>query len=44
MPDTVHPEIIELARQIAAEHKLEPALVCAVIEQEVRLESVGRAL
>jgi len=34
MPDTVHPEIIELARQIAAEHKLEPALVCAVIEQE----------
>jgi soluble lytic murein transglycosylase-like protein len=34
MPDPVHPEIIELARQIAAEHKLEPALVCAVIEQE----------
>jgi soluble lytic murein transglycosylase-like protein len=34
MPDTVHPEIIELARQIAAEHALEPALVCAVIEQE----------
>jgi soluble lytic murein transglycosylase-like protein len=34
MPDTVHPEIIELARQIAREHSLEPALVCAVIEQE----------
>jgi soluble lytic murein transglycosylase-like protein len=34
MPDTVHPEIIELARQIAREHALEPALVCAVIEQE----------
>ncbi len=34
MPDTVHPEIIELARRIAAAHGLEPALVCAVIEQE----------
>ena len=34
MPDTVHPEIIELARKIAAAHGLEPALVCALIEQE----------
>src|SRR5665213_3230992 len=34
MPDTVPTEIIELARQIAGEHSLEPALVCAVIEQE----------
>jgi soluble lytic murein transglycosylase-like protein len=34
MPDTVHPEIIELARRIATAHALEPALVCAVIEQE----------
>src|SRR5271169_1568750 len=34
MPDTVPPEIIGLARQIASEHALEPALVCAVIEQE----------
>ena len=34
MPDTVHPEIIELARRTAAAHGLEPALVCAVIEQE----------
>src|SRR6266550_1899123 len=34
MPDAVHPEIIELARRIAAAHGLEPALVCAVIEQE----------
>jgi len=34
MPDTVPNEIIHLARQIAAEHDLEPALVCAVIEQE----------
>ena len=33
-PETVPPEIIDLARQIAAEHSLEPALVCAVIEQE----------
>ena len=34
MPDTVPPEIIDLARQIASEHGLDPALVCAVIEQE----------
>lgn len=34
MPDTVHPDIIELARHIAVAHDLEPALVCAVIEQE----------
>lgn len=34
MTDTVPPEVIDLARQIAVEHKLEPALVCAVIEQE----------
>jgi soluble lytic murein transglycosylase-like protein len=34
MSDTVHPEIIELARRVAAAHGLEPALVCAVIEQE----------
>jgi soluble lytic murein transglycosylase-like protein len=34
MPDTVPPEIIDLARQIALEHALDPALVCAVIEQE----------
>src|SRR6267142_5325096 len=34
MSGTVHPEIIELARRIAAAHGLEPALVCAVIEQE----------
>ena len=34
MPDTVQPETIELARSIAAAHGLEPALVCAVIEQE----------
>jgi len=34
MSDTVHPEVIELARRIAAAHGLEPALVCAVIEQE----------
>jgi soluble lytic murein transglycosylase-like protein len=32
--DTVPPEVIDLARQIACEHKLEPALVCAIIEQE----------
>jgi soluble lytic murein transglycosylase-like protein len=32
--DTVHPEIIALARSIAAAHGLEPALVCAVVEQE----------
>jgi len=34
MPSTVHPEIIDLARRIAAAHGLDPALVCAVIEQE----------
>ena len=34
MPDTVHPEIIDLARRIAAAHGIEPSLVCAVIEQE----------
>ena len=34
MPDTVPPEIIDLARHIACEHALDPALVCAVIEQE----------
>jgi soluble lytic murein transglycosylase-like protein len=34
MPDTVPPEIIDLARHIAREHALDPALVCAVIEQE----------
>ena len=34
MSDTVHPEIIELARRIGSAHGLEPALVCAVIEQE----------
>ena len=34
MPDTVHPEVIQLARKIAGEHSLDPALVCAVIEQE----------
>lgn len=34
MPDTVPTEIISLARHIAAEHALEPALVCAIIEQE----------
>ena len=34
MPDTVQPEIIEFVRSIAAAHGLEPALVCAVIEQE----------
>src|SRR5258708_6799425 len=34
MPNTVPPEIIELARAIAAAHGLDPALVCAVIEQE----------
>jgi soluble lytic murein transglycosylase-like protein len=30
----VPPEIIELARRIAAEHGIESALACAVIEQE----------
>ena len=34
MPDTVPAEIIDLARHIAREHALDPALVCAVIEQE----------
>ncbi len=34
MPSTVHPEIIDLARRIASTHDLDPALVCAVIEQE----------
>jgi soluble lytic murein transglycosylase-like protein len=34
MPDTVPTEMILLARRIACEHGLEPALVCAVIEQE----------
>jgi soluble lytic murein transglycosylase-like protein len=34
MSDTVHPEIIELARRIAVADGLDPALVCAVIEQE----------
>jgi soluble lytic murein transglycosylase-like protein len=34
MPDTVDPEIIDLARRIAASHGIEPSLVCAVIEQE----------
>jgi soluble lytic murein transglycosylase-like protein len=34
MPDTVHTEIIEIARRIASAHSLDPALVCAVIEQE----------
>jgi soluble lytic murein transglycosylase-like protein len=34
MPDTVQPEMIALARRIAAAHDLDPALVCAVIEQE----------
>jgi soluble lytic murein transglycosylase-like protein len=34
MPDTVPPELIDLARHIAADHELDPQLVCAVIEQE----------
>jgi soluble lytic murein transglycosylase-like protein len=34
MTDTVDPQIIALARRIAAAHGLEPGLVCAVIEQE----------
>ena len=34
MPSTVPTEIIELARGIAVEHGLDPALVCALIEQE----------
>src|ERR1700739_2568378 len=32
--EPVPPEVIDLARQIAAEHALDPQLVCAVIEQE----------
>jgi soluble lytic murein transglycosylase-like protein len=34
MTDIVPNEIIALARRVAVEHDLEPALVCAVIEQE----------
>ena len=34
MSDTVDTRIIELARSIAVAHGLEPALICAVIEQE----------
>ncbi len=34
VPDTVPLEIIDLARHVAAAHGLEPALVCAVVEQE----------
>jgi soluble lytic murein transglycosylase-like protein len=34
MSDAIQPEIIELARSIAAAHGLDRALVCAVIEQE----------
>ena len=34
MTEPVPPEVIDLARQIAAEHALDPQLVCAVIEQE----------
>ena len=34
MPAPVHPEIIDLARRIAAEHGIDPPLACAVIEQE----------
>ena len=34
MLSTVPPEIIDLAQRIAAEHSLDPALVCSVIEQE----------
>jgi len=34
MSDTVSPELIDLARHIAADHALDPQLVCAVIEQE----------
>jgi soluble lytic murein transglycosylase-like protein len=33
-PERVPPELIDLARQIACEHGLDPALVCAVAEQE----------
>ncbi len=34
MSDRIHPELITMARQTAAAHGIEPALVCAVIEQE----------
>jgi soluble lytic murein transglycosylase-like protein len=34
MPSIVPPEIIDLTRRIACDHALDPALVCAVIEQE----------
>jgi soluble lytic murein transglycosylase-like protein len=34
MSDTVPPERVALARRISAAHGIEPALVCAVIEQE----------
>jgi soluble lytic murein transglycosylase-like protein len=34
MTETVAPEIIDLVRNIASAHGLEPALVCAVVEQE----------
>ena len=34
MSDIVQPELIELARRIAASHGIDPPLVCAVIEQE----------
>ena len=34
MPDTIPTERILLARRIAVAHRLEPALVCAIIEQE----------
>ncbi len=34
MTDTVSPELIDLVRSIAIAHGLDPALVCAVVEQE----------
>jgi soluble lytic murein transglycosylase-like protein len=34
MPEIVPPEIIDLARRIAASYGIDPPLVCAVIEQE----------
>jgi soluble lytic murein transglycosylase-like protein len=34
MSDAVPLELIDLARHIAAEHSLDPQLVCAVVEQE----------
>ena len=34
MLSPVATEIIDLARRIASEHGLDPALVCAVVEQE----------